>query len=70
MSLILAGSISLNSTYKKPPKRSTGGLNFDIPLSISIPNFDTIEISMKYNKNNLFKCIIFIRLILDTTFLL
>ena len=39
-------------------------------LSISVPMFDTIKICVKYKKNNLFKCIIFLRQILDTTFLL
>jgi hypothetical protein len=33
--------------FKNPPERSTGGLNFDISLSFSIPKFDTIKIYMK-----------------------
>ncbi len=39
-------------------------------LSISVPMFDTIKICVKYKENNLFKCIIFLRQILYTTFLL
>ncbi len=39
-------------------------------LPISVPMFDTIKICVKYKENSLFKCIIFLRQILDTTFLL
>jgi hypothetical protein len=39
-------------------------------LSISMPMFDTIELCVKYKENNLFKCMIFLKQILNTTFLL
>jgi hypothetical protein len=62
--------VIVSSLYEQNFKRSTGGPNFDTSLFFSIPKFDTIQIYMKYKENILFQCIIFIRPILDTTFLL